>query len=78
MANLISKENFEVIKVALVVEKTFYKTVSLCGYAIKDKRNNMLVNMADEFFSCFKSKSSAELCVKDGLFDGFTYYNIGE
>ncbi len=76
MKNLIGSENFEVIKVNVVVFQSASRKETLSGFALNDKRVNMLVNLNDEFFTCMKTKTSALLMIKDGLFNGFSHYKI--
>lgn len=75
--NLVSKENFKVIKVGkTLVKKVEFMEVYLSGFAILDLRNNCLVNLGDEYFSNFRTKKSASLCINDGLFEGFGHFNL--
>ncbi|GIC77636.1 hypothetical protein [Moritella sp. F3] len=72
---LISAENFSAIKVNILVEKTPTEDTYLRGWAIRDKRNNKLISMQDEYFYCLAKQQSALMAIKDGLYEGFTHFD---
>ncbi len=77
MTNLIPSENFKVVSAkGIILKKTKYITeIMRGGYAIRDLRNGKLVSMNDEYFFCIKTKKTVVHAIKDGLYDGFTWFD---
>ena len=79
MANLISKESFEVVRANKVLIRSvknhngFAKTFK-SGYAIKDLRNGKLISMQDDGFYALQSKKAATQAISKGLYEGFTHF----